>query len=69
MAIGPGKFDWLCTEVREKTKARGAIVVVMEGEGGSGFSVQAPIEVQLKLPELLRTLAAHIESDLKKLSK
>lgn len=38
MALGPGKYDDLCTYVREKAKAEGAIVIVYGGERGQGFS-------------------------------
>ena len=41
MPIGPGKYDQLCTHVREIANARAAIIIVLDGEAGSGFSVQA----------------------------
>lgn len=60
--IGPGKYDDLCTEVRTKAKAEGAIVLVFNGEKGSGFSCQATIEDTMRLPEILRSMADQIES-------
>jgi len=61
MAIGPGKYDALCTEAREKAKAQGAVLMILEGEQGWGFSVQVtPIDLLL-LPRVLRHIADKIE--------
>lgn len=64
MPVGPGKYDDLCTYVREQAKAAGAIVIVIGGAKGAGFSVQAPPIVTLKLPALLRELAKQIEESI-----
>lgn len=61
MAIGPGKYDDLATDVREKARARAVVVIVVEGDKGSGFSVQAHDDVALALPLLLRRIADDIE--------
>lgn len=66
MPIGPGKYDDLTTHVRVQSKALGVIVIVFEGEHGSGFSVQAPLDITLKLPGLLRTVAADIEASMRR---
>ena len=50
MALGPGKYDDLATHVREHAKARAAIVIVIGGEKGSGFSVQTEGGLVLPLP-------------------
>lgn len=42
MAEGKGMYDDLCTEVRESANAEGAIVIVVNGDVGSGFSMQMP---------------------------
>lgn len=60
--MGPGKYDDLCTIVREKTRAQGAIVMVFHGDSGSDFSVQAPADVVARLPAILRHVAGQIES-------
>jgi len=39
MTIGEGKYDDLCTIVRERTNARAVLVAVFEGDYGDGFSV------------------------------
>lgn len=62
--IGPGKYDALTTHVREQSQADGVIVVVLNGARGSGFSVQAPLELQLILSDLLESLAKQIRADL-----
>jgi hypothetical protein len=65
LALGPGKYDDVVTDVREKLEAIGCILLVFEGKQGTGFSVQAPLELQLKLPQMLRSMADMIEGDLK----
>jgi hypothetical protein len=64
--LGPGKYDWICTMVRQEADADGAIVIVLGGRDGMGFSVQADLPTQLKLPELLEEVARHMRADLKK---
>lgn len=39
--------------------------MVFKGIHGSGFSVQAPMEIQMNLPQLLRNLADQIENDVR----
>ncbi len=67
--IGPGKYDELATDVREKSKAMAVVVIVLGGSKGSGFSVQAlgavAVDVMLKLGAMLRTVAAEIERDIR----
>lgn len=65
MALGPGKYDDLCTEAREKAGAAGAALILWGGPGGDGFSVQGePMDV-FDLPDLLRQMADTIEHDIK----
>ena len=64
MPHGPGKYDDVATVALKSTKARGVIVMVFDGEKGTGFSVQAPADVQLRLPVILRDVADQIERDL-----
>lgn len=63
MAIGPGKYDDLCTYVREQAQAAGAILIILDGRLGSGFACQASIEATLKLPELLEEMARQLRAD------
>jgi hypothetical protein len=66
MALGAGKYDDLCTYVREQSKAMGACVMVFGGEAGWGFSIQAPPEAMLDLTRLLRHMADVCEQDVPK---
>ncbi len=60
----PGKYDELCTYVRELAHAEGVILIVINGVNGSGFSIQAPKEALEKLPVTLEIIAAEIRKDL-----
>ena len=62
MPLGAGKYDDLCTEVREKAKARAAIVIIVDGEKGSGFSCQAPLDVTISLPDILKNVIKGMNS-------
>lgn len=64
MPIGPGKYDAVCTEVRTETAAKGVIVIVIDGALGTGFSIQAPMDVLLKLPDMLEMMAREIRASL-----
>jgi hypothetical protein len=57
MPIGPGKYDDLCTLVRTKLQARGALLIVIDGTHGSGFSCQADAVTTVQLPEILERVA------------
>lgn len=61
MALGPGKYDQLCTDAREGAQAEGAILIVLNGQFGHGFSIQATAEITVALPGLLRQVAKNIE--------
>ncbi len=60
MPLGPGKYDELCTQARVKAKADGAVVIIINGERGSGFSVQGDLMLQASLPDVLENVAAQI---------
>ena len=61
--LGAGKYDQLCTYVREQAGAQGALLLVLGGTKGNGFSLQADLVTTLRLPEILRELATKIEAD------
>lgn len=66
MPVGPGKYDSLCTKVREESGANAAIVIVLGGIHGDGFSVQAlGRDMASKLPDLLDNLSKQIRESLK----
>lgn len=67
MSLGPGKWDHLCTYVREQSKAEAAVLILLDMQvERAGFSVQAPLPWLRTLPNMLRDLAQDIESDLKR---
>lgn len=61
--LGAGKYDQLCTYVREQAGAQGALLLVLGGTKGPGFSLQADLVTTLRLPAILRDLADQIEAD------
>lgn len=65
MANGPGKYDKVCTSVRESTQAQAVILLVFNGNEGSGFSVQA-VDQDLSpiLADILEETARQIRDDL-----
>jgi hypothetical protein len=65
MALGPGKYDDLCSYVRRQVgitddSGGGAIVIVLGGNRGNGFACQADITTTLALPDLLEEIARQI---------
>jgi hypothetical protein len=66
--IGPGKYDDIATSVRNASEAEAVFVIILNGNKGSGFSVQMVNKPGLieKLPEILRHIATTIEADLGK---
>lgn len=60
--MGPGKYDALCTLVREQAEAVLVAVIVMGGNHGSGFAVQTvDPSLSARLPGILRDMADEIE--------
>ena len=51
----------MCTVAREAAKAEGVLLIVLNGQSGSGFSVQAHPEALAVLPLLLRQMADDLE--------
>jgi hypothetical protein len=66
MTRGPGKYDELCTYVREQANASAAMVIVLGGDKGPGFSVQADPVWLLALPDMLEAMARDIRADMRK---
>ena len=65
MPMGEGKYDALCTVVREASKAKAALVIIIDGKHGTGFSMQTndPV-VALALPGVLEHVAAQIRESM-----
>lgn len=70
MAMGPGKYDDLCTYVAEQSgvTSRGgaAFVIIINGNKGSGFSSVGDLLTMTRVPELLESMAKQIREDLEK---
>ena len=62
--FGPGKYDRLCTLVRDRARARGAVLIVFDGEHGHGFSAQLPADGYDAVVLALRAVADEIERDM-----
>lgn len=65
---GPGRYDDVCTMVRMVTGAKVALVIVIDGDKGEGFSLQLQTTdtmLLVELPALLRKMADTIAADLK----
>jgi len=60
----PGKYDDICTMARNCAKAQGAVLIIIGGDKGTGFSVQLPLSHLLSLPAMLETMAKEIRLDL-----
>ncbi len=63
--MGGGKYQFPCTMARAMCGARGVILIVFEGDSGSGYSAQLPPEVCGELPAILREIAERIEQDVR----
>lgn len=65
MAIGPGKYDDLCSEVRQKSDADAAFIIVINGNKGSGFSCQILGHMNniINIANILEEMAKEIKSD------
>lgn len=59
----PGKYNDLCTHVRKASHAAGAIVIVVGGDKGEGFSVQGDLTFMMAIPKMLRRVADEVEND------
>lgn len=60
MPLGPGKYDAEVTELRERLKAAGVVLIVIRGERGDGFSAQLPMAQTLLIADMLETVARQI---------
>lgn len=64
MPVGPGKYDDLCTYVREEAEAEGVLLIVINGNKGHGFSCQALEYMAGAIPDFLETVAKELRGDL-----
>jgi hypothetical protein len=65
MPWGKGKYDGACTAVRLATHARATLLIVIEGDRGTGFSLQTTDPHILgAVPNLLEETARQIRASL-----
>lgn len=62
--IGPGKYDAECSTAQKATNASSVILIVLGGDRGDGFSVQATPDVIWAMPDMLREIAKQLEIDI-----
>lgn len=60
-SFGPAKYDDICTVARLASGAQSCILIVIEGNKGTSFSIQATAQVSLMMPAALRSMANEIE--------
>jgi hypothetical protein len=63
--IGGGKYENECYRALYDCAAAGVILCVFGGNKGNGFSVAAPPEICMKIPQILRSIADGIEQTTK----
>ena len=62
--MGPGKYDDACTAVRTMTNAEAVLVIVLNGDKGCGFSMQAQSLVSTAVvADILEMVAKQIRKD------
>ena len=61
---GPGRYDPECTELRERLKARGVVLIVHGGVKGDGFEVHLDPVALAAFPSVLRDMANQIEAQM-----
>lgn len=64
MLNNPGKYDELCADARLAAMAKGAVLIIFDGEFGNGFSVQVPFSILKILPEVLEQAAKQMRVDM-----
>jgi hypothetical protein len=67
--FGPGKYDDVCKQVKESTKAKAVLLVVVDGEHGHGISCKMDFIIAQQMPNILRAAADEMERGNNKLLK
>jgi hypothetical protein len=67
--VGPGRYDDICSAVRELAGAECVMLIVMGGKRGPGFSVQMVDDptIMLRLPNVLEHIAGEIRADIERI--
>jgi hypothetical protein len=64
MAVGEGKYDFALTLALGNAEAEQGVLLVLDGNKGAGFSVQASMSAMSGLPDALENIAKEIRKDL-----
>jgi hypothetical protein len=64
MPLGQGRYDDECSLARMAAGAAGAMLIIIGGRLGNGFSAQLPAHVLPTVPAALRAMADEIEQSL-----
>jgi hypothetical protein len=65
--IGPGKYDDACSAAWTATEAEGVLLIVINGNQGSGFSARASVRVLRDVPKILHSIADQLAADAAKI--
>lgn len=65
MPAGGGKYDAEVEYVYQQTQPEAALLIILGGNRGEGFSVKANESALLGLPAILRSVADGIDQDLR----
>jgi hypothetical protein len=66
MSFEKGKYDEQCSVLRKTTGGSCAIAIILDGDGGNGFSVQTDtINMLDAIPSVLRMVANSIEKSIR----
>lgn len=60
---GPGKYDSVVTEVRERLNAAGVLMMVIDGPEGHGMSVQGTLAGNMEMADMLEQMASQLRKD------
>jgi hypothetical protein len=62
MMNGPGKYDPECQKILEEVGASSVLLIVRDGNRGSGFAVKGEVLDIFELPETLERVAKEIRA-------
>ena len=62
MGNGPGKYDEALTLAKQSVDATEGVLIIFDGNKGSGFSVQASEQTIGALPDILESMSSQIRA-------
>lgn len=63
MPMGGGKYEKALAIAARRAHATSAVLIILDGKRGPGFSIQATLEQLAALPEILEEVAQQIRAD------